>query len=86
MAANYNVTSLTDNGVGDFTVNFTTAFSSINYALEGCGTTLGDGSGPVTFGFDVTVAPAAASCRVNVKEGNNKADNARFSCSFQGDQ
>ena len=30
---NYNVTSLTDNGVGDFTVNFTTAFSDANYCF-----------------------------------------------------
>jgi hypothetical protein len=29
--ASHNVSSLTDNGVGDWTVNFTTAFSSANY-------------------------------------------------------
>lgn len=33
--ANYNVTSITDNGVGDFTVNWTTAFSSANYPWSG---------------------------------------------------
>ena len=30
--ASYNVSSLTDNGTGDTTVNFTTSFSSSNYA------------------------------------------------------
>ncbi len=31
--ANYNVTSITDNGVGDYTINWTTAFSSANYCV-----------------------------------------------------
>jgi hypothetical protein len=31
IVASYNVTSITDNGLGDFTINFTTAFSSANY-------------------------------------------------------
>ena len=30
-AASYNVSSITDNGTGDYTVNFTTSFSSANY-------------------------------------------------------
>jgi hypothetical protein len=30
--ANYNVSSITDNGVGDYTVNFTTAMPDANYA------------------------------------------------------
>ncbi len=32
ISASYNVTSVTKNGTGDYTVNFTTAFSSANYA------------------------------------------------------
>ena len=30
--ASYNVSSITDNGVGDYTVNFTTALVDVNYA------------------------------------------------------
>ena len=33
--ASFNVTSITDNGTGDYTVNFTTAMSDANYALVG---------------------------------------------------
>ena len=33
--ASYNVTSITDNGTGDYTVNFTTAMPDANYALAG---------------------------------------------------
>jgi len=45
--ASYNVSSITDNGTGDYTVNFTTALSDANYnvahpttLLEGTGITL----------------------------------------------
>jgi hypothetical protein len=33
--ASYNVSSITDNGVGDYTVNFTTALADANYVVEG---------------------------------------------------
>ena len=33
--ASYNVSSITDNGVGDYTVNFTTAMADANYAVVG---------------------------------------------------
>ena len=40
--ASYNVSSITDNGTGDYTVNFTTALADANYAAVG---TVGIGSG-----------------------------------------
>jgi len=46
--ASYNVTSYTDNGAGDVTVNFTTAFSSNNYScVLGAGET--DGNNRIAF-------------------------------------
>jgi hypothetical protein len=33
--ASYNVSSITDNGTGDYTVNFTTAMTDANYAVPG---------------------------------------------------
>jgi len=33
--ASYNVSSITDNAVGDYTVNFTTALADVNYCLTG---------------------------------------------------
>ena len=44
-AASYNVTSLTDNGTGDTTINFTTAFSSSNYGAAGLGSYGTSGTG-----------------------------------------
>ena len=34
--SSYNVSSITDNGTGDYTVNFTTALADANYSLQGC--------------------------------------------------
>ena len=33
--ASYNVSSITDNGTGDYTVNFTTALADANYSITG---------------------------------------------------
>ena len=43
--AQYNVSSITDNGTGNYTVNFTTAMSDANYAVTATGdyTLGGDG-------------------------------------------
>ena len=35
--ASGNVSSITDNGTGDYTVNFTTAMQDVNYAVNGSG-------------------------------------------------
>jgi hypothetical protein len=37
--ASFNVSSITDNGTGDYTVNFTTAMSDTNYAVAGSANT-----------------------------------------------
>lgn len=37
IGGSFNVSSITDNGVGDHTINFTTAFSSTNYASAAMG-------------------------------------------------
>jgi len=43
-----NVTSLTDNGVGDFTTNFTNALSSANYSVSGSASVFSVGAGGAT--------------------------------------
>lgn len=36
--ASFNVSSITDNGVGSYTINFTNPMSDANYAAAGCAT------------------------------------------------
>jgi hypothetical protein len=53
--ASYNVSSITDNGTGAYTVNLTNALSNANYAVAGsCGDDTGSASGVwFTTGFNV---------------------------------
>ena len=45
--ASGNVSSITDNGTGNYTVNFTTAMPDGNYAMVSCASD--EGSGPLTY-------------------------------------
>ena len=65
--ASGNVSSITDNGVGDYTVNFTTAMPDANYSLAlavGGQTSGGNSSNSVAMIADYLTVPAAGSCRV----------------------
>jgi hypothetical protein len=54
------VTSITDNGTGDYTVNFTTAMPDADYSVSG--STVGSGSG-ATFVDARGIALATSSVR-----------------------
>jgi hypothetical protein len=67
--ASFNVTSITDNGAGDYTVNFTNAMTDANYSVAG-------GTSGVSTGFGVftlhrngsngaEVAPTTSAVRLN---------------------
>lgn len=61
--ASYNVTSITDNGNGDFYINFTTAFSSANYAIAAIASNnsiLSDQARSINVGE----APTVSTCRI----------------------
>jgi hypothetical protein len=63
--ASGNVSSITDNGVGDYTVNFATALADANYVLVvggGNGRALGTG---VVFGGIANAAPTASGARIS---------------------
>lgn len=76
--ASGNVSSITDNGVGDYTVNFTNAMADANYSIEGTasrsGTTLQAGAGVTVTPNDVVTARTTSACRiillVNAGDGN----------------
>jgi hypothetical protein len=59
--ASYNVSSITDNGTGDYTVNFTTAMVDANYAVHYSSGPSGGGGTIVEYGG---FAPTTTSVRV----------------------
>lgn len=87
VAASYNITNITDNGVGDWSVNIGTDFSSVNY----CGIAFSGRGAAVTTDYSMAcdAAPTAGIFHINRVTGGIAADpstvNAIFAAFF-GDQ
>jgi hypothetical protein len=64
--ASYNVSSITDNGVGDYTVNFAAAMVDANYATAGSGRSTGISNG-VTLG---TITCSTSNVQVSTTSGS----------------
>ena len=71
--AAFNVSSITDNGTGDYTVNFTTAMVDANYGYVSSGSIRDAISNNTmsTVGGDRNVAPTASALRVNTIYNNS---------------
>jgi hypothetical protein len=83
--ASFNVSSVTDNGTGDYTVNFTVPFSNGFYSVSGWAR-----DGTITFPYvsgSPISAPFAGSCRIRVCNGANATADVSYVCAtFFGDQ
>lgn len=69
--ASGNVSSITDNGTGDYTVNFTTAMPDGNYSIVGANNNNGDDT--VNRVFSLGYVPTTTSFRVRCAYGVNNA-------------
>jgi hypothetical protein len=73
--ASYNVSSITDNGAGDYTVNFTNAFADANYTPIISGSTTSNGASvtfPALAPYFSPQAPTTTTVRVgNIGTGGN---------------
>jgi hypothetical protein len=85
----YNVSSITDNAVGDYTVNFTTPFSTANYILVGSVRHFTAGWGGAVF-IKPDTAPTTSACRILTHTLNSGgmavADMTTVMVSFFGEQ
>jgi hypothetical protein len=73
--ASGNVSSITENGVGTYTVNFTTAMPDANYAMSGSGEDT-DGAGDVLIGRGNGATKTTTACRIRAV--NKNADTGDF--------
>jgi hypothetical protein len=62
--SSYNVSSITDNGTGDYTVNFATALSDANYAVVGTSSNIAGGGAAKSLIVNETTAPSTSSVRL----------------------
>lgn len=80
-----NVSSITDNGVGDYTVNFTNAMPDANYVTTGsCNRTALSGDGILSLyannGSGTLVSPTTTAARVNTSLFNNTDVDVTYVC------
>jgi hypothetical protein len=68
--ASFNVSSITDNGTGDYTVNFTTAMSDANYSISGSGGAA-TADNRVLVGQGLSQTSATGSCRIATSNSTN---------------
>lgn len=81
----YNVSSIIDNGTGDTTVNFTQAFSSVDYGYSGSG--MGDDSfGDVMVGRPNGGLKSTTACRLKSNTADGPRDTSDTVMFFFGDQ
>ena len=80
--ASGNVSSITDNGAGDYTVNFTTAMPDVNFNIVGSCSGVSTGLGvfvPHRNGSNgALVAPAVTGVRMNTCSSNSTASDVDY--------
>jgi hypothetical protein len=64
--ASGNVSSITDNGTGDYTVNFTNAMPNANYSIVGTAGALGQGNNPYVVMENSSTARTTSACRIYI--------------------
>lgn len=77
--ASGNVSSITDNGTGDYTVNFTTAMADANYGFTGAAG-LNTTSQITVSNPDSTEPPAVGSLRIQTATNDAVLNDARVAC------
>ena len=78
--ASYNVSSITDNGTGDYTVNFTNSLADANYSVAGTASASSTGNRPFVIMPIDSYTPTASAYRFAVSEsgiGSGLLDSAR---------
>jgi hypothetical protein len=76
--ASGNVTSITDNGTGDYTVNFTTAMPDVNYCSTGFGWASNKNAAPVILGARASATYPQTTTTVRVTVHDNFSETTLF--------
>lgn len=76
--SSYNVTNITDNDVGDYTINFTSNLVDANYVVVGSAIRTGTGSTSIVQ-LHQTTPMSVSSCRISITSGDT---NTNVDCSI----
>jgi hypothetical protein len=72
--ASFNVSSITDNGTGDYTVNFTNALPDANYMINGTSSLPSGGSDRRVVATNLNTTPTTSAVRISVGYGSTADD------------
>lgn len=81
--ASFNVSSITDNGTGDYTVNFTNAMPNANYSVSGTAAYWETPSGRGSIWFELAAQSTILTTSVRVQ---TTSTSSIFDCPFVGVQ
>ena len=79
--ASYNVSSITDNGTGDYTVNFTSALTDANYCIQGTcegQSNMGTTNYAMYVSQHYSTNPTTAATRIGTFQDNNVFADSRY--------
>lgn len=76
--ASFNVSSITDNGTGDYTVNFATALADANYSVGGSSSVGTLGTAETRVGVLAVLSVLAASVRVLTPQNSDNGSNPGY--------
>jgi hypothetical protein len=68
--AQFNVSSITDNGTGDYTVNYTTALADANYSFQATASQASTGNNGFACTILDTSAPSTTATRFRTQQDN----------------
>tara|TARA_B110000259_G_scaffold30998_1_gene33832 strand:+ start:415 stop:813 length:399 start_codon:yes stop_codon:yes gene_type:complete len=80
--ASYGVSSISDNGTGDYTVNFTTAMVDANYAITGFTRRETTGFAAVVLTAGSTDLKTTTSCQIRIGYATSAGDGPENGISF----
>ena len=78
--ASFNVSSITDNGTGDFTVNFTSALADANYSFQGTASQAGTGSNGQMVSILASTAPTSSALRFRTQQDGIGVTDSDYVC------
>jgi len=78
--ANFNVNSITDNGTGDYTVNYSNALSDANYSFQGTASQAGTGNNGQIVSILGSTAPTTTSTQFRTQQDNVGVTDSAYVC------
>jgi hypothetical protein len=78
--ASFNVSSITVNGTGDYTVNFTTAFPNANYSFLGTASQASTGNNGEMVSILATTTPTTSLIQIRTQQDGIGVNNPTFVC------